>query len=234
MKLLSTNNDAKTVKGTKLGILTGILYLAPSDESGVMNTCPNASAGCRAACLFTAGRGAFPNVKNGRVNKTLRFHRDRDGFMLELVKDITALIRKAKKEQMAPAVRLNGTSDIAWESIKIDGKNLMEIFPDVQFYDYTKSAFRMLRYVNGQMPSNYHLTFSRAEDNQSAVDSILATTGNVAVVFRGALPATYGGRPVLNGDESDVRFGDVAGHIVGLIEKGRAKRDESGFVVEPV
>ena len=80
MSLLSINADAKTAKGTEYGVLTGILYLAPSDESGVINTCPNATPGCREACLFTAGRGAFDNVKQGRINKTLWFHRDRPFF----------------------------------------------------------------------------------------------------------------------------------------------------------
>jgi hypothetical protein len=234
MSLLSVNADSKTIKGTKLGILTGILYLAPSNESGAINTCPNASAGCRAACLFTAGRGAFNSVKNARIAKTLKFVADREAFLRELIVDITALVRKAKKQDMKPAIRLNGTSDLAWESFKVDGKNLMEHFPDVQFYDYTKSPSRMGRFATGQMPVNYHLTFSRSEENAEAVSNVLKTTGNVAVVFRGQLPATYQGRPVINGDESDVRFGDAAQVIVGLVQKGKARKDASGFVVEPV
>jgi len=232
MVLLSVNADAKTVKGTEYGVLTGILYLAPSDESGVMNTCPNASPGCRAACLFTAGRGAFDNVKQGRIKKTLWFHRDRDGFLRQLIKDITALIKKANKAGMVAAIRLNGTSDIAWESLKVDGKNLMEHFPTINFYDYTKSPFRAGRFAQGLLPVNYHLTFSRSEINHDVVKEAVEMGVNIAVVFRGGLPATYMGRQVIDGDVSDIRFNDPEGCVVGLKAKGRARKNESDFVVQ--
>ena len=234
MVLLSVNADAKTVKGTDFGVLTGILYLAPSDESGVMNTCPNASPGCRQACLFTAGRGAFNNVKQGRIKKTLWFYRDREDFLRQLIKDITALIKKANKAGMLAAVRLNGISDIAWESMKVDGKNLMEHFPSINFYDYTKSPSRIVRFVLGQFPTNYHLTFSRSEtpENQADCKNLLATKVNLAVVFRGGLPSTWQGRPVVDGDVSDIRFNDPEGCIVGLKAKGKARKNDSGFVVQ--
>jgi len=234
MVLLSVGTDAKTVKGVKYGVLTGILYLAPSDESGAINTCPNATPGCRAACLFTAGRGAFNSVKRARIKKTLWFATDRPGFLAQLKTDIESLIKKANREDKIPAVRLNGTSDVAWESLKLDGKSLMEHFPDIQFYDYTKSPSRIVRFMLGQLPANYHLTFSRAEtaENQKSVQNIWATKVNIAVVFRGGLPATYEGRPVIDGDLSDIRFSDPEGCVVGLKAKGRARKNESGFVVQ--
>lgn len=232
MKLLSVNADAKTVKGVKIGVLTGILYLAPSDESGVMNTCKHASKGCRAACLFTAGRGKFSNVRAARIAKTVRFAQDQTQFMLDLVDDIAALIKKATKENLVPAVRLNGTSDIRWENVLLNGKNVMQIFPNVQFYDYTKDTSRMLTLAAGKLPANLHLTFSKSESNDSCVKEAVALGVNVAVVFSGkTLPATYLGRPVINGDDSDVRFNDPIGVVVGLKAKGKAKHDTSGFVV---
>lgn len=233
MVLLSVGNDAKTVKGVEYGVLTGILYLAPSDESGVINTCPHATAGCREACLFTAGRGAFANVKQGRINKTLWFARDRVGFLAQLKTDIEALIKKSNKENKLPAVRLNGTSDLAWESLKLDGKSLMEHFPTVQFYDYTKDPNRILRFKAGNLPSNYHLTFSRAEtlDNQADCENLWATKVNIAVVFRGGLPTTWNGRTVIDGDVSDIRFNDPEGCVVGLKAKGKARKQDEGFVV---
>ena len=227
MKILGIGTDAKTVKGEKIGFLTGICYLAPSDESG-FNTCPHASAGCRQACLFSAGRGAFGNVKEARINKTLAFLNDRDGWMRQLIKEITALCKKAAKLGLKPAVRLNGTSDLSWESVRIDGKNIMEHFPNVKFYDYTKNPHRMRRFLAGELPANYHLTFSRSENNQADVEDIVARGGNVAVVFHKTLPATYLGRPAINGDESDIRFADAPNSIVGLIDKGKARKDCSG------
>lgn len=232
VKLLSIGTDAKTVKGVKYGVLTGILYLAPSDESGVMNVCPHASPGCRQACLYTAGRGSFNSVKTSRINKTLWLHKDRNGFLLQLKSDIEFLIRKAKRENLVPAIRLNGTSDLAWESFKIDGKSLMEIFPDVQFYDYTKDPDRAVRFVLGQFPSNYYLTFSKSETNDQVLKDLWRTRINFAVVFRGGLPAEYNGRTVIDGDLSDIRFNDPAGCVVGLKAKGKARKADSGFVVQ--
>ena len=138
-QLLSINSDTKTSKGTKFGYLTGILYLAPAKISG-RNFCPNASEGCASACLYSAGRGKFSNVQQARINKSRYFIENKAEFMLNLVNSIEKLVRKAKRENLIPVVRLNGTSDIAWENIKIyDNKSIFEIFPELQFYDYTKS-----------------------------------------------------------------------------------------------
>ena len=108
----------------------------------------------------------------------------------------------------------------------------MEMYPDVQFYDYTKHFNRMEKYVRGEMPKNYHLTYSRSECNQKLVEIIAELGGNIATVFRNELPKTWLGKEVINGDETDLRFLDGENKIVGLIEKGLAKKDETGFVLE--
>jgi hypothetical protein len=233
MKLLSIGSDAKTSKGEAHGYMTGILYLAPSDVSGVMNTCPWASKGCRLACLYTAGRGAFSNVQKARVNKTLWFDADPQAFMEQLVLDIQELIRKAEKVGKVPCVRLNGTSDIPWESIRIESKGitLFQLFPSLRFYDYTKNPVRMKEFLrSGYWPKNYSLTFSRSENNQSRVDEILRMGGNVAAVYRVVPPESFD-RPVISGDDHDLRFLDPNGVVVGLKAKGKAKTDLSGFVL---
>lgn len=233
--LLSIEADAKTKKGEKLGVLTGVLYLAPADESGY-EVCPKRSKGCTAACLFTSGRGGMQMVKDSRINKTLWFHENRETFMATIVKDIERLIRKAKREKMIPAVRLNGTSDIAWEKIRVvrDGveyRNIMLAFPDIQFYDYTKIRGRKTAIA---LP-NYHLTFSLAEDNDKDAFRAIDEGYNVAVVFnmgkRDAKPKFWNNYPVVDGDETDVRFMDPkGGHIVALYAKGDARKDTTGFV----
>ena len=231
--LLSIDTNAKTIKGQSKGFLTGILYLAPVKESGAINVCPHASQGCAASCLFTAGRGAFDNVRNARIAKTLAFVSDRAGFMATLAGDVAKLARKAEKAGMTPCVRLNGTSDLPWENISCgDSRNIMERFPSIQFYDYTKNPNRITAYLEGKMPANYHLTFSRSEDNGKVALSILKSGGNVAMVFSSAnLPPQYEGAIVVNGDETDLRFLDPRGAVVGLKAKGKARKDESGFVI---
>ena len=234
-QLLTEGNDAKTVKGEKIGILTGILYLAPADVSG-HEVCPKASAGCKAACLYTAGRGVMAPTQQGRINRTLWFFEDRSTFMATLVADITRIVKRASKLGMTPAIRLNGTSDIAWEKIRCerDGvsyRNLMTAFPDVQFYDYTKIAGRKSALA---LP-NYHLTFSLAEDNDTDAFRAIREGYNLAVVMNlkktDAKPDMWMGFPVVDGDTTDVRFFDPAGgHIVALTAKGDAKGDDSGFV----
>lgn len=227
MPYLSIDTNAKTIKGQTKGFLTGILYLAPANESG-KNLCPHASAGCKAACLYTAGRGAFDTIKQARLKKTLAFLNDRKAFAMELKKDITSIAKKANKKGMTPCIRLNGTSDIPWHNVE----NIMQENPSIQFYDYTPNPFRMLQFLNGELPENYHLTFSRKEDNDEFVDKILEKGGNVAVVFRNELPQTWKGKKVVNGDETDLRFLDEKNVVVGLKAKGKGRKNQSGFVVD--
>jgi hypothetical protein len=225
MKLLSKNNS-KLLKGEKLGWLTLGLSLAPYTMSG-KNLCPHASIGCAAACLFSAGMGRFPNVKAGRIAKAQFFNANQTAFLVQLEKEIAAGVKKAIKLGQKFAVRLNVLSDVAWERLGIIQK-----FPSVQFYDYTKSHFRMIQFLAGKLPANYHLTFSRSEVNETETKNVLVCGGSVAVVFRGLLPSTWQGKTVVSGDESDLRFLDLSNVIVGLVEKGLAKKDETGFVVE--
>ena len=224
MKLLTVGNT-KTVKGEAMGYMTFIMHLAPSTLSGY-NTCPMASKGCAAACLNTAGRGRFTATQEARIRKTRWFFEDRATFMAQLVKDIQAAIRKAERETMIPVFRLNGTSDIRWENVPVGGRrNIMEMFPSQTFYDYTKLQNRV------NLPSNYHLTFSRSEENYTAVDTMMAQGYNTAIVFD-SLPAVYNGYKVIDGTETDLRFLDPKNVIVGLLAKGKAKKDLSGFTVQ--
>jgi len=226
--LLGTAN-AKTIKGESLGYTTGILYMAPANEAGIGNLCPMASKGCRDACLFTAGRGKQANVRDARIDKTLFWHRDREAFMLSLIYDIECLVQSCKRSGQIPAIRLNGTSDVIWEKQTFQGRTLFDLFPDVQFYDYTKIWTRF----NRTLPDNYHLTFSRSESNEDKVDWIIANHPkvNIAVVFANKLPKKYKGRKVIDADQHDLRFLDKPGVICGLDAKGDGKKDTSGFVV---
>lgn len=230
--LLSTTN-AKTIKGEKLGYTTYIMYLAPhTQNSKGINLCSHASIGCAKACLFNSGAARFDGVQNGKTNKTEYYLADRKGFMLQLVKEVAKAERMHKAVQGEKqykkngkdvlryknfAIRLNGTADIPFEKIKIEGgKNIFEMFPNVTFYDYTKNPTRF----NKVLPTNYHLTFSRSEDNDIEVDKVLAKGGNVAVVFGirdiNDLPTTYKGYKVINGDETDLRFLDEKNVVIGL------------------
>lgn len=229
--MLLTKNNTKIEKGEALGYRTFGIHLAPYDLSG-KNVCPNASAGCAAACLNTSGLGKAHKVQAARIKKTQYFLFNRAAFMAEVFNDIETMARRSRKNGMTPCFRLNLTSDLAWESIKYEGKSLIEHFDDVQFYDYTKSKTRMLRYLKGDFPANYHLTFSRSETNQEDCKEILKLGGNVAVVFRGKLPKTWMKYKVISGDETDLRFLDQGKRVIGLVEKGRAKKDKTGFVVE--
>jgi hypothetical protein len=228
MKLLTVGNT-KTMKGEAFGYQTFILHLAPANLSGY-ETCPKRTAGCTAACLNTAGRGGMfkpggtNTIQEARKRKTRMFFEQREEFIAQLKKEIAAAIKSSKKKNLIPVFRLNGTSDLSFEKYGI-----FESFPDVQFYDYTKILGRKVNHI-----PNYHLTFSAADGNDKDVEKAIAAGMNVAVVFglkkTEPMPEAYLGRPVFNGDESDLRFLDPKGVIVGLYAKGRAKRDTSGFV----
>jgi len=239
--LLGFDTNAKTVKGEQLGFLTGILYLAPSDISG-FNVCPMAKiAQCENACLYTAGRGAFTSIQNARINKTQYFFNDRQNFMLNLVMDIDKGIKQAKKAGLTLLIRLNGTSDIKWENVffdyefmhgKIRSINIFDLFPEIQFYDYTKIANRI------DLPKNYDLTFSYSGviQYQPYVKKAINNKMRIATVFRSIkhIPNEFLGLPVVGGDNSDIRHLDNQNTIVALYAKGKAKKDNTGFVVDTI
>lgn len=235
-KLLAIGSDAKTVKGEKKGVLTGILYMAPHNVAGVGNMCKFADKKCMESCLYESGRAEFtPTVNEGRIRKTQLFVNELNWFMAMLERDIKRGINKAKKVGFEFAVRLNGTTDIAWENFGI-----MEKFPNVQFYDYTKNPNKIKAFTQGLLPKNYHVTFSRSGGNDKRVMMALAFGGNVAVVFdtkKGkALPKKYKGYKVIDGDLSDLRFTDPQNVVVGLRLKGRKARKEltaeNSFVIQ--
>ena len=227
-KLLSTANP-KIQKGTKLGYLTFILHLAPADLSG-REVCPKRTAGCTSACLNTAGRGGMFKkgettnmIQKARIRKTQYFFEDRNAFMLDLAYDIQKAIRFAEKQGLIPVIRLNGTSDLSWEKYEVPvfcTRNIFELFPTVQFYDYTKVLGRKVFHL-----SNYHLTFSRAESNAADIPRAHKAGMNIAVVYD-RIP-----EGVFSADETDLRFLDPKVGIIGLKAKGRAKKDTTGFVI---
>lgn len=239
-KLLGLDTNAKTVKGEKYGVKTAILYLVPADGSGV-NLCALAHlALCKEPCLFSAGRGAMSNVMLSRLRKTLFFLQHREAFMRQLHGEIEALQAKAKRDGFKLLVRLNGTSDIRWENIPVASGlglslNIFDVFPDVQFYDYTKLPNRR------NVPANYDLTFSYSGAPAYApfVARAVANGERIAVVFRNraivermlANGETFLGLPVVDGDDSDIRHLDPRGAVVALYAKGKARRDQSGFIV---
>lgn len=229
-KLCFKNGNPKTDKNLKIESLKKYwilrLNLAPYKISG-FNTCSSASQGCADACLHTAGNPVFmPQKTLGRINRTRFYFRDRAKFITKLIKEITNHELYCYKNDFIPVVRLNTTSDIPWEIHKI-----FDLFPRVQFYDYTKIKKRAIKFAQGLMPKNYHLTFSMNEANHTDCDEVLSQGGNIAVVFRDKLPDTYKGYKVVNGDEHDLRFTDPKNVVVGLKAKGLAKTDQSGFVI---
>ena len=226
-KLLSTANP-KIQKGVKLGYLSFILHLAPADLSG-HEVCPKRTKGCTDACLNKAGRGGMFRkgentnmIQKARIRKTVEFFSNRDQFMKDLYQDIRKAIKFAERKGLTPVFRLNGTSDLSWEKYTVGNTdmNLFQLFPTVQFYDYTKVLGRK----TAQYP-NYHLTFSRAENNDADVGMALAEGMNVTAVYD-EIPAG-----MFSADETDLRFLDPRVGIIGLKAKGPAKKDYSGFVI---
>ena len=226
-KLLSTANP-KIQKGTKLGYLSFILHLAPADLSG-REVCPKRTAGCTDACLNLAGRGGMFRkgentnmIQKARIRKTVEFFSNRDQFMKDLYQDIRKAIKFAERKGLTPVFRLNGTSDLSWEKYTVGNTdmNLFQLFPTVQFYDYTKVLGRK----TAQYP-NYHLTFSRAENNDADVGMALAKGMNVTAVYD-EIP-----EGMFSADETDLRFLDPRVGFIGLKAKGPAKKDYSGFVI---
>lgn len=232
----SVNSSAKIVKNKKKNYDTYILYMSPASSSG-FNTCPKASEGCIKACLNTSGRVKM-DVKNtiliSRLVKTWLFYSQRDFFNEWLFKEILTSNLRAKRIGHKFSVRINGTTDISPKLFKFNGKNVIEYFSNVQFYDYTK-VYNRLNMSNEY--KNYHLTFSYSEDNLNEVKQALVDGYNVAVPFAKELPNDFLGYKVGDADATDLRFLDTE-RIAGL--KVKITRDKKaieyaikkGFVVQ--
>ena len=222
------NTNAKTSKNS---LKTFILYLAPhkQNDKGI-NICPMASKGCAAACLFTAGRGKFSNVQSSRINKSNFFIYNKELFIKKLASEIIRETAKAEKIGEKIAFRLNGTSDIDFIYLlkKYASLDVEDLKSYAVFYDYTKILGKVKKYKNH---SNYYLTFSRAEDNESASIAALNDGANVSIVFNGELPNYWRGFKVIDGDTSDILMIYNKNVVLGLRAKGDAKKDKSGFVV---
>lgn len=255
LQLLGIDSNPKTIKGQSFGYVTAILYLSPSDLSGA-ELCPLATlADCKIDCLTFAGRGGMSKgnatfiadsgavlpdntVQRARLRRSELFNNDRDAFMSLLVREIefakayVARLSKKLNKKLKLVVRLNGTSDIRWESIPVDDcPHIFARFSETQFYDYTKIPNRKISGIK-----NYHLTFSYSAAPAFAPIVVKALqhygeSVSFAAVFKGAMPEHFLGRTVINGDESDLRFLDQSGVVVGLKAKGRARTSLSQFAV---
>jgi hypothetical protein len=228
--LISVETDAKTVKGSKLGYRTAIVYMQPD-----MVLCPmSKAAGCYEPCLNTAGLASvYSTIANARKARTAFFHDNKPAFMALLKKELDAFIKKAEKDNFIPVIRLNGTSDIDYSAINFyGGLNIFNHYSAIQFYDYSKKPSHARK---AQSYDNYHITLSYSAASKKYAEATIAAAKkyhcNIAVVFDGKdYPAIWHGMPVVNGDESDLRFKDGTGKVVALYAKGKAKKDDSGFV----
>lgn len=238
------NSSSKLIKNKKVsGQYTYIIYLAPYKQSGY-NVCPYSTPECRMGCLSNSGRAGMEYVagktiiSNCRITKTKLLFEHQTYFMNWVVAEMTRWQNKAKKDGFEFSARLNGTSDIHWENILLNGKNIYELFPDVQFYDYTKSPKKMDLEI-----SNYHLTYSFTGKNNKIAKKLIEKGKNVAVVFNvhknQSLPNKFNGYKVVDGDKTDYRPDDGNNVIVGLRFKhignkqAESEIKNSCFVIQP-
>ena len=210
-KLLGSNRKLK-----KSAMMTKGLSLLPHRLAGGFNLCPSSTEGCRTTCIVYSGNARFKGTNEGRYQRSRFFLEHKETFLDFL---------KFELSYFRGAVRLNTFSDIPWEKY-ID----MEDFEWVQFYDYTKIVDRYDRFLarknmakndkshllRALVPNNYHLTFSYSGENGADCLEFLESKGTVSVVFKGSVPETFAGYPVINGDESDERWKDPEGHVIGL------------------
>jgi hypothetical protein len=219
-----STDSAKAAKASGYGYLNAIHYMAPHSSAGVGNLCSNASPQCIALCLgMYSGQAAIVSdlvngtnaTRESRKKKARLFMSNRAAYMNEMARAIVKIIHKAKRENLTPCIRPNGSTDIPYERIRfylepktiaklepltgklrrVENVTLLELFHWVQFVDYTKNPNRL-----GKAPANLDLTLSYSGNNSDACVDALLAGHNVAIVFHGGLPESFAGFPVINGD----------------------------------
>lgn len=232
-KLLSEGStNAKTAKNE---LKSYIMYLSPANQNSFGKTvCTKASKGCTIGCLVTTYRMSWSSNIAARIRKTDFYFADRQGFCEMLWAELSEISRKAVKGNYKVAIRLNGTSDLDFFAIVKNriGKDLLSL-ANLVFYDYTKLIGKVIKYQEVMKAGKYFLTFSRSENNWSECLQALAMGVNVAVVFdrKKPLPSIFEGTQVIDGDASDIEMLTNSGVILGLRAKGKATKDQTGFVV---
>jgi len=229
--------SAKASKATEYGYLNAIHYMAPHTIAGVGNLCPFASPGCAASCLgYHTGQASMVkdadntqnknSVRLSRDTKARQFMTQRPAYMREVHKQAKRVIAKAHKMGLKPALRFNGSTDVANAP-----REIAAAYPEVPVNEYTKSVRFALENAAGMHPANLTVCFSRSEINEADCVKVLEAGGLVSVVFHGEIPATWNGFPTVDGDKHDLLHKQPKGHVVALKAKGAAKRDTTGFVV---
>lgn len=234
-KIGSVNESAKHFKAYKYNELVYTIYLAPAKSSGY-EVCAGRTAECTKLCLNESGMNTMDGydgrINKSRIKKTQLFYENRELFVRWMIAEINTMIAKAKKLEYNYSVRLNNTSDLSPELFYINDngtkRNILEIFPDVQFYDYTKVANRVK--LMAKYP-NYDLTYSYSGENMDECITMLENNVRVAVVFRN-VPTVFIGKEVIDGDKYDMRYRDPKNCVVGLkFKRVRTKLTESSFVI---
>ena len=228
---LTTNTKvSKDVDGYELLIM----QLAPVkvakrrlDDGTILNTCPDAGA-CAKTCIFESGRGASKSVFDARVWRTVNLIQS-DGSispvaLAQIEIELAKAVRSANRRGKRLAVRLNGFSDLPFESLL--GIDFFARWFDVQFYDYTKSFERWQMHLSGKLPANYDLTFSISEKRTlSEVLPIItaqhARHARCAVVSRNPAAMLAFGANYVDGDKHDATFVHPTGTILVLAAKGK-------------
>jgi hypothetical protein len=218
------SSSFKAEKCLSVDVLARVLFLTP----GVF--CSHATAGCLAACLgHSSGRMQMPTHALARDRRTALYLEAPQLFLQMLDLELSLLEQDARRLGLTPAARLNGSSDLPWETLHPE---MFQKHPGIRFFDYTKVPDRMNRFLQqSQWPATYYLTFSAQPSNHQQAQQILQQGGTAAVVFWPNIPRTFWGFPVIDGDKHDARFLDPAGSVVALKAKGAAQQDLSGFTV---
>ena len=221
-------SGTKTEKGESIPdpVSTLIWYGSPARESGV-EFCPSRSRECTAGCL---GHGCWHlrirSGKNSKLWKSMLLVGNPDLFIRLMMLELESHIRNSRKNSIEPAARIDGSTDTGIGDV-LSG---FDRFAGCQFYDYSKSTYRMGRFLSGKLPDNRHLTYSRSENNHRQCLGILERGGSVAVpvdLNREEFPSSWSGFPVEDGDRHDVRYRDTPGTWQFLTWKGQMSRESA-------
>lgn len=220
----SCSENTKMVHSKEYGTMIYCIMLAPSNmafPNSNKTICPN-DKNCKEFCLNGSGRNKVDILTNGyenshinkaRIKKTKFFYEDRKTFMEIMIHEISTAKKSAENKGLNFAVRINGTSDLNPKLFKYDGKCILDIFNDVQFFDYSKVTNR-INVANEY--DNYDLTLSFDGENWNDCEKYLNQNGRVAVIFKEKLPKKYKGYNVIDSSKYDMRYLDPTKTIMGL------------------
>jgi len=177
-KISHSGGESTQFYNIGLPALQGLGYDEKNQKFVIINTCPGAGA-CKVYCY--AKKGGYVQYMPVNTSQTRQLNfllNDPEGYRNMLAAEIKSAYDKNKKKKVKTVIRWHDSGDFFSEDYLNLAYNVARMFPDVDFYAYTKMA----SVAKGDKPVNFKMNFSAGAKPDQEKQINLQTTKHSTVV----------------------------------------------------